>query len=192
MANALEGRTILILTSNFGTETDEIRHPLDALREAGAEVIVAAPEEGTVLTLERDRERGADVPVDTTLDTVDPAGVDALVLPGGTLNADTLRTDETAQRLVRAVAAAGRPVAAICHAPWLLVETGLAEGSVLTSVPGIRTDMVNAGAEWLDREVVVDDHAGYRLLTSRTPDDLDAFTGAIIEALTSPAPGGAS
>ena len=183
MTSTLEGRTILILTSNFGTETDEIQHPLAALREAGAQVIVAAPEAGSVATLQRDREPGADVPVDTVYDTVKAKDVDALVLPGGTLNADTLRADETAQFLVRSVAAAGKPVAEICHAPWLLVETGLANGRTLTSVPTIRTDLVNAGGEWTDQEVVVDDTAGFRLITSRTPDDLDAFTTAIIEAL---------
>ncbi|MGP9536676.1 type 1 glutamine amidotransferase domain-containing protein [Brachybacterium sp. AOP43-C2-M15] len=183
MNSPLEGRTIVILTSNFGTETDEIQRPLEALREAGATVTVAAPETGSVKTLELDRDPGPEVPVDTTHDTIRPAEVDALVLPGGTLNADTLRGDTTAQALVRAVAADGKPVAAICHAPWMLVETGLAAGRDLTSVPAIRTDLVNAGATWTDEEVVVDDAHGHRLITSRTPDDLEAFNAAIIEAL---------
>ncbi|WP_299302102.1 type 1 glutamine amidotransferase domain-containing protein [uncultured Brachybacterium sp.] len=184
MNSTLENRTILLLTSNFGTETDEIQGPLAALREAGATVTVVAPEEGSVQTLVRDRELGPEVPVDAVHDTVRAADFDALVLPGGTLNADTLRADETAQFLVRSFAADGKPVAAICHAPWLLVETGLADGRELTSVPTIRTDLTNAGGRWADEEVVVDDSTGFRLITSRTPDDLDAFNTAIIDALS--------
>ncbi|ATG53335.1 protease [Brachybacterium ginsengisoli] len=183
MSSTLEGRTILLLSSNFGTETDEIRGPLAALREAGATVTVAAPETGVVTTLERDRDPGPEVPVDITYDSATAADYDALVLPGGTLNADSLRTDETATALVRSFATDGKPVAAICHAPWLLVETGLAEGRRLTSVPTIRTDLTNAGAQWVDEEVVVDDSGGHLLITSRTPDDLDAFHAAIIDAL---------
>ena len=184
MNSALEGRKILLLSSNFGTETDEIRTPIATLREAGATVTVVAPEAGVVKTLERDRELGPEVPVDATYDSVKAADFDALVLPGGTLNADALRTDETAQFLVRSFAADGKPVAAICHAPWLLVETGLADGRELTSVPTIHTDMVNAGGRWSDEAVVIDDSAGFRLITSRTPDDLDAFDKAIIDALS--------
>jgi protease I len=183
MNATLEGRNILLLSSNFGTETDEIRSPLATLRDAGARVTVAAPETGVVATLERDRDPGPEIPVDVAHDTVKAADFDALVLPGGTLNADALRADETGQFLVRAFAADGKPVAAICHAPWLLVETGLADGRELTSVPTIRTDLTNAGGRWTDEEVVVDDSAGFRLITSRTPDDLDAFNAAIIDAL---------
>ncbi|MGO1566545.1 MAG: type 1 glutamine amidotransferase domain-containing protein [Brachybacterium sp.] len=184
MNSTLEGRKILLLTSNFGTETDEITKPLATLREAGATVTVAAPETGVVTTLERDREPGPEVPVDATHDSVKAADFDALVLPGGTLNADSLRADETAQFLVRSFAADGKPIAAICHAPWLLVETGLADGRELTSVPTIRTDLTNAGGKWTDEEVVIDDSAGSRLITSRTPDDLDAFNAAIINSLS--------
>ncbi len=183
MASPLEGRTILVLTSNFGTETSEIRTPIADLREAGAVVTVAGTEPGVVKTLEGDREPGAEVPVDTTYDQVRAADFDALVIPGGTLNADQLRADEAAQQLVRAFGSAAKPVAAICHAPWLLVDSGLVDGRELTSVPTIRADLVNAGATWTDQEVVVDDGAGYRLITSRTPDDLDAFVAAIIDAL---------
>lgn len=184
MSSTLEGRNILVLSSNFGTETDEIRTPIATLREAGATVVVVAPEAGVVKTLELDREPGAEIPVDATYDSVKAADFDALVLPGGTLNADALRTDETAQLIVRSFAADGKPVAAVCHAPWLLVETGLADGRELTSVPAIRSDMVNAGGRWVDEQVVVDESGGFRLITSRTPDDLDAFNGAIIDALS--------
>ncbi|MDN5687866.1 MAG: type 1 glutamine amidotransferase [Brachybacterium sp.] len=184
MPGPLADRTILLLSSNFGTETDEIRRPLEALREAGATVTVAATKAGTVQTLVLDHDFGPEVPVDTTYDAVQANDFDALVLPGGTLNGDALRTDETVQSLVRGVAEAGRPVAAICHAPWILVESGLVDGRRLTSVPTIRTDMVNAGAEWVDEEVVLDDSGGFRLITSRSPDDLDAFHRAILDALT--------
>ncbi len=184
MPSTLEGRTILVLTSNFGTETDEIQRPIAALREAGATVTVAAPETGSVQTLVLDKDLGPEVPVDVAHETVKAADFDALVLPGGTLNADTLRADETAQFLVRAFAADGKPVAAICHAPWILVETGLVDGRDVTSVPTIRTDLVNAGGTWSDHEVVIDETDGFRLITSRTPDDLDAFNAAVIDALS--------
>ena len=181
---ALENRSILVLTTNFGTESDELTKPITALRDAGATVTVAATENGVVKTLAGDRDPGPEVGVDTTYDQVGAEDFDAVVIPGGTLNADHLRVDETAQQLVRAFSSAAKPVAAICHAPWLLIDGGLAEGRDLTSVPTIRTDLVNAGARWTDRDVVVDDAGGYRLITSRTPADLDAFNAAIIDALS--------
>ncbi|MFC7375897.1 type 1 glutamine amidotransferase domain-containing protein [Brachybacterium sp. GCM10030267] len=184
MSTALNGRKVLILTSNFGTEADELQRPLDALREAGAEVTVAAPKQGAVTTMKADKEFGPEVPVDATTDSVNASDFDAIVLPGGTINGDTVRTDETAQSLVRSFASDGKPVAAICHAPWLLVDTGLVEGRDVTSVPTIRTDLVNAGGNWSDQEVVVDESKGFRLITSRTPDDLDAFNKAIVDALS--------
>jgi protease I len=107
----------------------------------------------------------------------------ALVLPGGQINPDVLRTNDDALAFIRAFAEAGTPVAAICHAPWLLVETGLAEGRTVTSWPSVSTDLKNAGAEWVDREVVVDDGARPTLITSRKPDDIPAFTRAIAETL---------
>lgn len=181
---ALNDRRILVLTTNFGTESDELTKPIAALREAGATVTVAATEPGVVKTLAGDRDPGPEVPVDTTYEQVRAVDFDALVLPGGTLNGDQLRADETVQQVTRAFAADAKPVAAICHAPWLLVDAGLAAGRDLTSVPTIRNDLVNAGANWTDQEVVVDEAGGYRLITSRTPDDLDAFNAAIIDALT--------
>ena len=184
MTTPLTGRRILILSSNFGTETSEIQRPLAALNEAGATVTVAATEEGVVKTLELDRELGAEVAVDVTYASVDAADFDAVVLPGGTLNGDNLRADETVQGLLRSFSSAGKPVAALCHAPWMLIEAGLVDGQNLTSVPTIRTDLVNAGGSWADQEVVIDDAKGFPLITSRGPDDLDAFNGAIIEALS--------
>ncbi len=181
---ALNDRRILVMTTNFGAESDELTKPIAALREAGATVTVAATEPGVVKTLAGDRDPGPEVPVDTTYDQVKASDFDALVLPGGTLNGDQLRADETVQQVTRAFAADAKPVAAICHAPWLLVDAGLAAGRDLTSVPTIRNDLVNAGANWTDQKVVVDEAGGYRLITSRTPDDLDAFNAAIIDALT--------
>jgi len=181
---ALNDRRILVMTTNFGTESDELMKPIAALREAGATVTVAATEPGVVKTLAGDRDPGPEVPVDTTYDQVKASDFDALVLPGGTINGDQLRADDTVQQVTRAFAADAKPVAAICHAPWLLVDAGLAAGRDLTSVPTIRNDLVNAGANWTDQEVVVDEAGGYRLITSRTPDDLDAFNAAIIDALT--------
>src|SRR5690625_2178968 len=153
MTTPLNGRKILILRSNFGTATSEIQRPLAALDEAGAAVTVAATEAGVVKTLELDRELGAEVPVAVTYDSVDASDFDVLVLPGGTLNGDNLRTDETVQGLLRSFSAAGKPVAAICHAPWTLIEHGLVDGQKLTSVPTIRPDLVKAGGNRSDEEV---------------------------------------
>ncbi|MCT1654750.1 type 1 glutamine amidotransferase [Brachybacterium muris] len=184
MTATLTGRKILIITTNFGTETDEIQRPLAELKEAGAEVVVAAAESGPVKTLKLDREPGPEVPSDILLEDADAHEYDALVIPGGTLNADTLRAEESAQELVKAFAADGKPVAAICHGPWLLIDSDLVDDRDMTSVPTISNDLLNAGATWTDQEVVVDTGGGFPLITSRNPDDLDAFNGAIIKALT--------
>ncbi|GAB3658308.1 type 1 glutamine amidotransferase domain-containing protein [Zhihengliuella somnathii] len=177
----LTGRKVLIITTNYGTESDELTSPVDALRAAGADVTVAAPEATTVQTLQADKEPGPEVRVDATLDGVDPADYDALVIPGGTLNADQLRVNHTAQRLVQSAARAGKPVAAICHGPWLLIESGLASGKRLTSYPSLSTDLKNDGATWVDEEAVVDTSGGFALITSRNPGDLDAFNAKLIE-----------
>ncbi|MFE1348725.1 DJ-1/PfpI family protein, partial [Streptomyces sp. NPDC058757] len=124
----LEGRHVLVLTTNYGTEEKELREPVAALRKAGARVTVAAQEEKPVQTLVSDREPGAEVRPDARLADVEPGGFDAVVVPGGTVNADTLRTDEDARRLVTAFAEAGKPVASICHGPWLLADAGVVRG----------------------------------------------------------------
>ncbi|MFJ7956865.1 DJ-1/PfpI/YhbO family deglycase/protease [Streptomyces sp. NPDC096319] len=180
----LDGRNVLVLTTNYGTEQDELRTPVAVLREHGARVTIAAQQDGPVRTLVSDRRPGADVPPDTTLARATADGYDAVIVPGGTLNADRLRTDADARRLVSAFAEAGRPVAAICHGPWLLVDSGLAEGRELTSYPSLRPDLENAGGTWRDREVVVDTAGRHPLITSRRPGDLDAFSAAIVRALT--------
>lgn len=175
----LTGKRILTIVSNRGVEQDELIVPAGALREAGAQVTVAAPTTDPVETLVSDWDRGETVPVETTLGDIAVGDYDLLLIPGGTLNADALRIDADAQAITREFAASGRPVAAICHGPWLLVETGLVRGKQLTSYVSLRTDVTNAGGTWHDSELVRCDHEGFVLLTSRGPQDLDAFVAGI-------------
>ncbi|MGW2206589.1 type 1 glutamine amidotransferase domain-containing protein [Streptomyces sp. NPDC001774] len=185
----LDGKRVLFLTTNYGTEQDELKKPVATLREAGAEVTVAAKKAEPVVTVVSDRWPGEAVDPDTTYGEVSADAYDAVVVPGGTVNADRLRTDVTAQRLVAAFADAGKTVAAICHGPWLLIDSGLVAGKEITSYPSVRTDLVNAGGTWRDREVVVDASGGFRLITSRTPADVRPFAEAVAEALVAGRPG---
>ncbi|GGR18456.1 type 1 glutamine amidotransferase domain-containing protein [Streptomyces roseolus] len=180
---SLDGRSVLVLTTNYGTEQDELTRPVAVLRENGARVVIAAQEDEAVQTLVSDRDPGEVVRPDTTFARETAKDYDAVVVPGGTLNADQLRTDAEARRLVSAFADAGKPVAAICHGPWLLVDSGLAKGRELTSYPSLRPDLENAGGTWTDHAVVVDTSGPHPLITSRRPDDLDAFSAAIVDAL---------
>ncbi|MDT9689047.1 type 1 glutamine amidotransferase domain-containing protein [Streptomyces sp. P9(2023)] len=180
---SINGKHVLVLTTNYGTEQDELKKPVAALRAAGARVTVAAKKAEPVVTLVSDRRAGEAIEPDTTYDTVSAADYDAVVVPGGTVNADRLRTDQTAERLLVAFATAGKVVAAICHGPWLLIDSGLVAGKEVTSYPSIATDLVNAGGTWRDREVVVDRSGGFPLITSRRPADVGPFSEAIIEAL---------
>lgn len=173
----LEGRTVALLATD-GVERAELLEPRRALEEAGARTLLVAPEPGEIRAVEH-LDPAERVPVDLGLDGARPDEIDALVLPGGVANPDRLRTDRRAVAFVRAFADAGKPLAAICHAPWLLIEAGVARGRTLTSFPSIATDLANAGAVWVDREVCVDGP----LVTSRRPDDLPAFCAALIEAL---------
>jgi protease I len=179
---ALDGKKILVIATNYGVEQDEIVVPTDQLRERGATVTVAAKESGSIQTLVGDKDPGKDVDVDTTLDGVSAGDFDALVVPGGTINADTIRQEPTAIDLVKAFVEAGKPVAAICHGPWTLVEAGVLPGRTITSFPSLQTDVRNAGAEWVDQEVQVDE-TGSTIITSRNPGDLPAFVDAIQAAL---------
>ncbi|MCT4353928.1 type 1 glutamine amidotransferase [Streptomyces sp. Je 1-79] len=181
---SLDGKNVLVLTTNYGTEQDELQKPVAALRDAGARVVVAAQQSEPVQTLVSDKDPGEKVTPDQLIADSDEAGFDAVVVPGGTLNADTLRTDDSARRLVSAFATSGKPVAAICHGPWLLVDAGLAGERELTSYPSLRPDLENAGGSWVDREVVVDTSGGFPLITSRNPGDLPAFSKAIVTALS--------
>ncbi|GGN47985.1 MAG: protease [Novosphingobium sp.] len=170
-------KRVLIVATN-GFEQSELTGPRDALRNAGIETVVASPESGEIKGWKH-TDWGDAVKVDMTLDDVKATEFDGLVLPGGQMNPDILRMNTTAVDLVRTFVEAGKPVAAICHGPWLLVEAGVAKGRTLTGWPSIRTDLRNAGAEVVDKEVVVDGN----VITSRKPDDIPAFSNAMIAAV---------
>lgn len=181
---------VLVIVTNSGVEQDELLVPVRHLRDHGAAVDVAAVSRDDVRTRVRDEEPGETVRPTHTLGEVDPADYDLLVIPGGTVNADSLRLHREAVDLVLAFTTTGRPVAAICHGPWLLAEAGVAHGKQLTSFPSLRTDLGNAGATWTDEPLVEDDGGGWRLVTSRNPDDLEHFLRGIDTALRGRAPAG--
>lgn len=184
MADRLASKNVLIITSNTGIERDELLKPLEFLKGQGANVTYASVEGGQAQTFVQDTEKDRTVASDSTLAALDAANFDVLIIPGGTVNADTLRQDSDAQRLVKAFASAGKPVAAICHGPWVLIDAGVIEGKTLTSYASVRTDLLNAkAAGWEDVEVFKCGANGWTLITSRTPKDLDAFNQAISEAL---------
>lgn len=173
-------KKILILSTEYGTERDELVVPLEKLKELGHDVTLATPSGDPVQTLKHDRDPADKVPAD--LRVGDATGTyDVVVLPGGALNADHGRMDQGILQLVKGQAEAGRPIAAICHAPWILAETGLTKGKTMTSYKSIRTDLENAGAAWQDQALVKDDSNGWTLVTSRNPRDLDVFVRAIDE-----------
>ncbi len=171
----LQGQRIAILTTD-GFEQSELFGPRAALEAAGAEVEVISPHEGSVKGW-KDKNWGESVEVDVLLSEADPDRYQALMLPGGVMNPDKLRIDKTAIKFVQAFVDSGRPIAAICHGPQVLIETGVVRGRRMTSWPSLKTDLVNAGAEWVDEEVVVDNG----LVTSRKPDDIPAFSLKMIE-----------
>jgi len=164
---------ILIMATD-GFEQSELEEPMELLQDAGYEVLVASPEEGSIQGWDQD-DWGDDVDVDLTLDEANAEDFDALLLPGGQINPDKLRMDQQAVQLVRDFVDAGKPVAAICHGPWLLVEADVVRGKRVTSWPSIRTDLKNAGANVVDEEAVVDG----QFVTSRKPDDIPAFVEAL-------------
>ena len=171
----IEQAKILIVSTN-GFEQSELMEPLSKLREKGATVHVAAPEAGEIRGWDN-KDWGKSVAVDRTLSDVDIADYDALVLPGGQMNPDILRLDDDALKIVKDFVDSGKPVAAICHAPWLLVEVDAVRGREVTSYPSIKIDVINAGGNWVDQEVVVDNG----IITSRNPNDLPAFIAKIVE-----------
>lgn len=173
----LSNYTIAILATD-GFEQSELTVPLNTLREAGATVHVVSPDGEDIKGWDGD-DWGDTVSADKQLSTALVAEYDALVLPGGQINPDILRANPQAVAFVKGFAEAEKPVAAICHAPWLLIEAGLAEGRMLTAYPSIRTDLKNAGANVVDQSAVID----RKVITSRNPDDLTAFCDAIAEAL---------
>ncbi|MFP5020685.1 type 1 glutamine amidotransferase domain-containing protein [Pseudonocardia phyllosphaerae] len=176
MANELEGRTVAILATN-GVEQVELTQPRDVLREAGARVDVVSLSTDPIQAMNGDIDKGEIFDVDQSVGEVSSRNYDALVLPGGTINPDTLRADANAVAFVQAFAAAGKPIGAICHGPWTLIEADVVAGRTLTSFPSIRTDLRNAGATVVDEEVVCDE----ALVTSRNPHDLDAFCAKLVE-----------
>jgi protease I len=178
----LSGYRVLAIATNYGVEQDELVVPVDHLRERGATVTVAATSTDPIQTLVGDKDPGTVVRPDTTFGEAG-SDFDLLLIPGGTVNADALRLESGAIDIVRSFASSGRPVAAICHGPWALVEAGVVEGRTVTSYPSLQTDLRNAGAAWVDRSVAVDDDGPFTLVTSRTPDDLGDFLPAVEKAL---------
>ena len=171
----IQRQRVAILATD-GVEQVELTEPRKALDDAGATTTVVSPKTGTIRAWQHDH-WGDQIKVDLTLDQAAADEFDALMLPGGVMNPDQLRMDERAVRFVRSFFEAGKPVAAICHAPWMLVEAGVVQGRTLTSWPSLKTDIRNAGGDWVDREVVTDEG----LVTSRKPDDLPAFNRKMIE-----------
>jgi len=172
-----DARIAILATDGF--EQSELQGPLDGLKEAGFKVDVISLEAGQIRGW-KGKDWGEPVDVDVTLAQADAQAYAALVLPGGVINPDILRTKPEAVDFVRAFDQAGKTLAAICHGPWLLAESGAAKGRKVTSWPSLKTDLQNAGAQWEDSEVVVDGH----IVTSRKPEDIPAFTRAIIEQLS--------
>ncbi|MDB5136922.1 MAG: protease [Mucilaginibacter sp.] len=174
---SLNNRRVAILTEE-GFEQIELISPKQAIEAAGAKVDVISPKSGKIKAWDKTN-WGIEIDVDKQLSDVSPDDYDALVLPGGVLNPDKLRQNKEAVAFVSAFLDEGKPVAAICHGPQMLIETGMIGGRTLTSYPSLQTDLKNAGAHWIDQEVVVD----HGLVTSRTPADLDAFNAKAIEEI---------
>lgn len=174
MELGITGRKVAILATH-GVEQSELEEPRRALDRAGAVTHLIAPEEGSIQAMIHD-EKGSRLPVDRILGQVRSSDYDALLLPGGVANPDTLRLDQGAVQFVREFMLADKPVAAICHGAWMLVEADAVAGRILTSWPSLKTDIRNAGGEWVDESVRVDD----RLITSRKPADLPDFCAAIV------------
>jgi protease I len=180
MANSLQGKTIAFLVAPEGVEQVELTEPWQAVQQAGGTPRLVSTEAGKVQAFNH-LDKADTFDVDETVDAADPAQYDALVLPGGVANPDFLRTQPQAVAFAKSFFAAGKPVASICHAPWTLVEADLVRGRTITSWPSLRTDLRNAGATWVDEEVVVCEAGPNVLISSRKPDDLKAFTGEMLD-----------
>ena len=178
MSDELRGKTVAFAVANEGIEQVELTEPWKAVEQAGGRPVLIAPESGKVQAFDH-LDKADEFEVDQTFDGADVGQFDALVLPGGVANPDTLRTEQDAVAFIRSFVESGKPVAAICHAPWTLVEADVVRGKRLTSWPSLQTDLRNAGAQWSDEEVVTDGN----LITSRKPDDLPAFCEALTKAV---------
>jgi protease I len=174
----LDGKKIAFLAAD-GVEQSEFTEPWKAVEQEGGSPELVSLEEGEIQGVEHDLEKRDTFAVDRVVADADPSDYDGLVLPGGVMNPDKLRLDEKAVDFVRSFVESRKPVGAICHGPWTLVEAGVVEGREMTSYPSIQTDLKNAGANWVDKEVVVDDG----LVTSRSPRDLDAFCSKVVEEI---------
>ena len=182
MTADLTGKTVAFLVAAEGIEQVELTSPWQAVLDAGGTPHLLSPEAGEVQAYEH-LDKGRTFPVDRTVAEADVTSYDGLVLPGGVVNPDALRTDAGAVALVRAFVDAGKPVAAVCHAPWTLIEADAVRGRRVASWPSLQTDLRNAGAEWVDEQVVVDVSGPGPLITSRNPDDLPAFNDALVKAV---------
>jgi len=179
MDESLEGKSVAIIATNYFEEA-ELLKPVAALEDAGATVTIFSDHDGDIQGVKGDIKPGQSVPVDKLINTFEIANFDAIVLPGGTINADNLRMNIKARQIIRDFLGSNKLVAAICHAPWLLVSAGCVDGKQLTSYESLQDDIRNAGGEWVNEEVVIDGN----LITSRKPDDIPAFNAAIIEYLS--------
>jgi protease I len=176
MANELNGRKVAFLATD-GVEQVELTGPWQAIKAAGATPQLISLKVGTIQAVNHDTEQGETFPVDKTVQEAQASDYDALVLPGGVANPDTLRTGKDAVRFVKEFFTAGKPVGAICHGPWMLVEADVVRGRTVTSWPSLQTDIRNAGGNWVDKEVQTD----HGLVTSRNPHDIPAFNQKIVE-----------
>jgi protease I len=178
MASNLKGKKVAILATD-GFEQVELTEPRKALDEAGATTVVIAPKPGVIRGW-KSKEWGDSIKVDKTLENANPNDYDALLLPGGVMNPDHLRMEPAAVNFVRQFVSSGKPTGAICHGPWMLLEAGALSGKTVTSWPSLKTDLKNAGANWVDQEVATDG----AFITSRKPDDIPAFSRALIDSIS--------
>ncbi|WP_309145240.1 type 1 glutamine amidotransferase domain-containing protein [Arthrobacter sp. STN4] len=184
MSHELDGKTIVFLAAASGVEQIELVTPWEAVTAAGGTPVLVSDVPGEMQAFHHDTEPGDTFPIDKTVQEIPVERCAALVLPGGTTNPDKLRLSPEAVEFVAAVVGAGKPVAAICHGPWMLVEADVLAGKTLTSWPSLRTDIRNAGGTWIDEPVHVCIEHGWPLVTSRRPDDLPAFVTAMVTAFT--------